>query len=228
MKNMIGKALLAILCLTVVAGLASAAPVDCTTITNAATMIGPGSMGCSVAGSGLVFTNFQVSSTGNLNTPMVGFTALAGTGVGGNEVDLGFQYNANFTGGVETGDMLVFYQVLGSITGVDGNIQGVDQTPMNGGQVQILETVCAVAFVNGNCPQMPVAQLTVTSINGSPGVGSTTFTAATNVFIKKDISFSGASASEFTNSAMVPEPAALGFFGTGLLALGLIGRRLRK
>jgi hypothetical protein len=55
------------------------------------------------------------------------------------------------------------------------------------------------------------------------------FSPVSTVYISKDIQLQGGSTlSDFVNSAEIPEPFTYILMGSGLLALGLIGRRVRR
>jgi hypothetical protein len=226
MKKNLLRALLVTLGVGVISSVAMAAPVSCDPlIANVLTL---GSAGCVVTGSNLIFSNFGVSATGGLSTATVGLSDLAGTGLVGSEVDLGFQLTLGFANSADpTGDLLLTYEVIGGISGVDINIQG---TPVAApGQITVTETVCSVAFVSGACPTIDLlGSYAVTSTNGSDAIGNIAFAYTTPVFIKKDISFNGAITSEFTNSQLTPEPMTFTLMGAGLLGLGIFGRRRFK
>ena len=169
------------------------------------------------------FSNFTVSTTGQLMPTIVGL-ATAGTGMFGSDADLEFQFSAVFTSPSDIGDLLINYEVTGGLYGVDAVIQGVGT-----GTVSMLETVCSVAFVGPACPVGATTySMTVTSTNGATATNAIQFADLGTAFIKKDISFNGASTSEIQNSQLVPEPMTFSLMGAGLLGLGLLGRRLRK
>jgi len=223
MRKGLNRGAVIVLGFLLLAGMAAAAPVNCAGVADITTL---GSDGCTLGG--LTFTNFNVSTTGNLNNLTVGIAnSGAGTGVVGSDVDLVFQYNPNFTGGVETGDLLLTYEVMGGIIGVDNLFQA---TPEGGssGYITITEIVCTQAFSGSVCGGTTLANFQATSSGGNPGGGSATFAATDPAFIKKDISFNSATMSEFSNSQLVPEPMTLSLMGMGLLGIGLLGRKLRK
>lgn len=226
MKKNILRALWVTLSVGVVSSVASAAPVSCDPQVADVTTLG--SAGCTVTGSSLIFSNFAVSAIGGVTRATVGLSDVAGTGVLGSEVELGFQLNLAFANASDpTGDLLLTYQVTGGISGVDINIQGTPVASPN--QITVTETVCSVAFVSGACPTIDLlGSYAVTSTNGSDALGNITFAYTTPVYIKKDISFNGAITSEFDNSQLVPEPMTFSLMGAGLLGLGILGRRRFK
>jgi hypothetical protein len=227
---------------TMVAGMAtlgSAANINCAgpganqvTVSDVTALTGPNT--CSVIGSSFVFSNFGVSVTGfGGATVTLGIgSPSAGTGVVGANTDLVYQITGAGSG---SGDILLFYEVTGaSLAGLDLLFQG---TPFsNTGSITITEVACDQAFTGTVCGGNTWANFAASSINGSVANNSALLSAGpqTTVFIKKDISFSGATMSEFQNSQLlaggggVPEPMTLSMMGAGLLGLGLLGRKLRK
>jgi hypothetical protein len=178
---------------------------------------------------GITFSNFTVSPSAGLSAATVGLAAgppPGGTGVVGSDVDLVFQFGGlSWTGPVGYGDILLTYAVSYA-QGVDLAVQG---TPVGSpGQITITEIVCTQAFSGSNCNGTTLANYAVTSTNGSSASGFSNFTGTSNIFIKKDIQFNGATTSEITNSQLVPEPMTLSLMGLGLLGLGIAGRRFRK
>jgi hypothetical protein len=227
MKKNLLRALWVTLAVGVASSVAMAAPVtSCDpTVANVLTL---GSAGCVVNGSNLLFSNFAVSPTGGLDSAVVGLSDVAGTGVVGSNVDLGFQLTLAFANTADpVGDLLLTYEVTGGISGVDINIQGTPVASPN--TITVTETVCSVAFVSGACPTIDLlGSYAVTSLNGSDAIGNIAFAYTTPVYIKKDVSFNGAITSEFTNSQLTPEPMTFSLMGAGLLGLGILGRRRFK
>ena len=156
----------------------------------------------------LVFDTFKVSSA-----PPGGqvFVSATGTGVFGDWVNLGFQLTQP---GSLPGDIILEYRVSGYINGVDNFHNGVD--------VRIQEIVCAVPYVNGNCPNGNVLANFV-----NPPTTSASFDPQASVYIQKDIQLNTQNAfiSSFTNSHHVPEPATFALLGGGLVAFALFRRR---
>lgn len=187
-----------------------------------------GGFSCTLAP--LTFSNFTV-------TPGSGFTAATigiiggGTGLNNGDANIEFQIGGlqgtgnNVANG--TGDVLLTYVVTGGLIGLDLNLQATPLT--SGGSMTIFETACTVAFVSGSCGGTTLANFSVTS-TGNNASNQQLFSSSWSgpVYIKKDIQFNGASASEFNNSQIVPEPMTFSLLGLGLLGVGLVGRRLRK
>jgi hypothetical protein len=168
----------------------------------------------------LTFSNWSVSVTGfSSATLFIGPLSTANSSV----VNLDFQLT---TGGVPApaggADILFTYTVSGGVAGTD-LLLGTSS-----GNVMITENVCAVPLVFGACPTTPLATLSVSSGGNRSALqmfGSTVNT----VNVAKDISFgAGATLSDFVNSAEIPEPFTYILMGSGLLALGLIRRKVRK
>ena len=184
-------------------GLASASPVDCTTVLNT-NVLSIGS--CSL--DGLVFSQFMVNSA---PTGSSIFLSSVGTGVVGNSIDLGFQIATS----TPPSDTLFEYQVSTLNGGVA--IMGANNSQNGTAGARIGELVCAVPFVAGICPSASVL-----ANFANPPNTSATFAAQSQVYILKDISLPSSSSfvSSFVNSVEVPEPAislltVLGLFGMG-------------
>jgi len=189
--------------------------------------------GYSCTEGGLLFSNFTVSASSGFTGATVGLTAGPPTTVVGNDVDLGFQIGGLSGSGVVTadGDIELQYVVAGGVGGVDITLQSSPVT--SGGSETVTEIACTGAFVGGVCSGITLANYTVVSsgnvaVNQQyPWLVSPNYTGP--VYIKKDLSYDGATTSELVNSQiMVPEPMTLSLMGAGLLGLGLMGRRLRK
>jgi hypothetical protein len=225
MRVRVSNLLVAAVAAVGMASMASATPL-CSAGTSDVTAGGTGTYSCTIGN--LTFSDFTVSTTGDLDPTIVGLTANppGATGQSGSEAYLEFQFSAVFSDApLDVGDLLISYQVTGGILGVDTSFTGVPTEA--GGTVQLLEKVCSVAFVNTNCDGS-LYTLTATSTNGSAASTGITFASLATAYISKDISFNGAAMSEFVNSQLVPEPMTFSLMGAGLLGLGLLGRRLRK
>jgi hypothetical protein len=226
------------------ASLASATNIDCAgpggnqvTVPDV-TLLAPNT--CSVIDSSFIFSNFTVSPSGGVAGATVGIASPNdGTEVDGSgNTDLVFQISGAGSG---NGDILLEYVVSGALLdGLDMNLQA---TPVGtaGGSVEVSEVGCSAAFVGGACTATSYGNFSVTSTCTAGSVpacnddiNSIVFAGGPEslVYIKKDITFSNATVSEFENSqdpgSAVPEPVTVSLMGMGLLTLGLLGRRLRK
>jgi len=134
-----------------------------------------------------------------------------------------------------TGDIQLEYYESGSIVnGLDLNFQAKNSTGAGG--ITITEVGCSVQLANNVCPQSALINFggagtstipngglgnsiqKVFPMNNPPGVTSAP------LYIFKDLSFSNATMSEFSNSTdtFVPEPVTVLLIGGGLLGLGLL------
>lgn len=189
-------------------GLASAAPVDCTTVLNTNVL----SIGaCSL--NGLLFDQFLVNSVPSVSTI---FLSSVGTGVVGDSTNLGFQ----ITTPTPPSDTLFEYRVS-SLSGAS-TISGVDNLNNGSGGARIGELICAQPLVGGICPAGSVL-----ADFANPPDSLAQFAPQSVIFIEKDISLPAGNSfiSSFVNSVEMPEPAT-----SFLAALGLftIARRLRR
>ncbi len=194
-----------------VASVASAAP--CATGTSVL------SLGTCEFG-GLTFSNWDVAVSGFTSA-----TVFLGTGsaVVGNSVNVEFQLSTNpLSAPVNGGDIILRYVVSGELLGVDLTLGSVF------GGVGIIENVCGDNPSDG-C-QTTLAQLSV--INGVNTTDAATFASPVNqAWITKDIQFlEGGRVSDFVNSheTAIPEPMTCLLMGSGLLALGLLRRKISR
>ncbi len=166
------------------------------------------------------FSNFVVSASAGFTGSTVGISSLL-TNVTSGEINLVFQI-VNAPATATTGDVILTYQVTGGIQGVDLQFQATPGT--GGGGVKITETVCTTAFVLGTCTGTTLANYFAISTGGL-AVNSASFAPTGSVWIQKDISYTNAAMSQFSNSHAIPEPMTLSLMGVGLLGLGLMRRR---
>jgi len=188
--------------------LATASPVDCTTVLGTNVL----SIGaCSL--DGLLFDQFlenSVPSGSNI------FLSAVGTGIVGDSVNLGFQ----ITTAAPPSDTLFEYRVS-TLSGAPG-IDGVDNLHNGTGGARIGELVCAQPFVGGICPSGSVL-----ANFANPPDTAANFAPQSQVFILKDISLPTGSSfiSSFVNSVEIPEPATSLLCSFGLFG---IAKLLRK
>lgn len=207
--------------------LASAIP-SCTTTVSDVT--NPSGFSCGLGT--LTFSNFTVTPSAGFTSATVGING-PGSGVANGDASIEFSVGGLLGPGVAggTGDILLNYVVTGGLIGLDLNLQATQIS--SGGSMSIFETACTAAFIGGACSSsdggVTLANFFVTS-TGNDAQNSELFASAYGgpIYIKKDIQFNGASASEFSNSQLVPEPMTFSLLGLGLLGIGLAGRRLRK
>ncbi len=183
----------------------------------------------------LTFSNFSVSASSGFTSAQIGIGGtLQGTGVFGNDVDLAFQIGGLQGSGVTSalGDVELQYEMTGGVGGVDISLQA---SPLiAGGSETVTEIACSAAFVAGVCSGNTLANYVVISTGGVVSNAQIPWLPPYQgyegpVFIKKDLSYDGATTSELVNSGFaVPEPMTFSLVGAGLLGLGLLGRRLRK
>ena len=176
---------------------------------------------CSVGG--LLFSNFGAQgNAGYLGLPAsIGITSV----VTGGEIELGFAPAPAMdwaVGGLPD-DMYFWFRVRGTHLGVDLHNLGT-------GETSIGERVCDAAGVTagGSCLGTQILMLPAAASNVE--VEALYATPQSDVWIWKDVGITGETGhiSSFEQSFMIPEPVTLGLIGVGLLALGLLRRRLKK
>jgi len=169
---------------------------------------------------GLTFSDWGVQVAGGA-TAIILFGAGSNVGADGT-VYVRFQVGTNPSPVPSFTDILLNYSVTGGVIGVDMFLG------THSGSVTITENVCAVAFVQGACPngQSLLPGGLVVSNQNTINQASLTGSAAT-IYIQKDIQMqAGSTLSDFTNSHEVPEPMTFLLMGSGLLGLGLLRRRM--
>jgi hypothetical protein len=184
--------------------------------------------GCTVAGSSLIFNNFHVGANSGFTSATIGISGTAfGTGVFGSDVDLAFQIGGLSGPGLpDHGVIDLSYTVIGGIRGLDLVLQAtqIDQ----GGSVMVTEEACSVAWIDGICHGILLADFSVTSTGQAVHKARLFDTSyGGEVFIEKAIDFDGGYTSSLVNSHLTgtPEPGSLILVGFGLLGFGLVRRR---
>lgn len=195
--------------------MASAAPVAC--VPNGTSNIVGSTINCGV----FTFTNFTVTpNTGATVTVSLDQFAASSWDPTTGLALLSLRVAANST---NLNDILLGYQVTGPLNGIDLT------NPLTSVNTSISESVCLVAFVNGQCSSLPTLTAGTNPLLGAPNtVVSNSFSTVQSAFILKDIRIGeGGFISDFTEShhAPVPEPMTLSMMGAGLLSLGLLRRR---
>ena len=173
---------------------------------------------------GLTFSNFGGSMTGPGAPPQIYLALGTGTdpwftqtGVFGDVVNLFFQTNFNqFPSAFR--DILFSFD----ITNASG-IVGIDAWMGGAGTRNISETACADDGCLTHYAELLITQDNVQAYEALSGSAST-------LYIQKNISLFGADGSpatmsEFSQSFHTPEPMTFVLIGTGLLGLGVLGRR---
>jgi len=183
-----------------------------------------------------VYTMLQITATGgassasltlDANTANTNFDNVTGI------EHLGIIINGLATQGIGlVGDIQIIYYETGSVVnGLDINMTATTNNTAPG-NITVTERACTGPFTTNNCnsPGIQLVNMGATAIANGPAVsqvfpminppGST----SAPLYIFKDISFTNATMSEFTNSTdtVVPEPVTIMLLGGGLLGLGLL------
>ena len=215
------KVLLSLMIGLVATALVSAAPLCTDPSIIGVNLIGSG-LSCELGG--LTFTNFGASMTGPGAPAQIFLATGTGTdpwqtqtGVFGGIVNLFFQTNFNqFPSAFR--DILFSFD----ITNASG-IVGIDAWMGGAGTRNITETACADDGCLTHYAELLITQDNVQGYEALSGSAST-------LYIQKNISLFGADGSpatmsEFSQSFHTPEPMTFVLIGTGLLGLGVLGRR---
>ncbi len=208
---------------------APASPALPYTISSSGTITSGASTDSSFNCGGLNFSNFSEVDAGGatIPSPWSGHIDLASAVSSGGVTTLGFNPNLSFNNTTApTADLWLYFTVTGA---------GLDQVDLavTGTGSSVSETVCAVAFGDGNSCSNVLTSLSNTGANSKL---SGLFGPVSTIYIFKDIHVGpvGSDAGHLTSlgqsfhSSAVPEPATLSMMGLGLLGLGLIGRRRKS
>ena len=157
-----------------------------------------------------------------------GFSAVPATPGSPTQVSLvnasvvGSTVYMNFNPGLVSGqDIWFYFTVTGGVLGVDLSLSGTGAL--------ISEVVCSQPLLpNNNCP-VDTELARIGNSTGMPVVNAY-FPATQTVYIYKDILVQNipgtpGELSSFTQSFHTPEPMTFVLIGTGLLGLGILGRR---
>jgi hypothetical protein len=188
-----------------------------------------------------LYTILLINPTGDASSATLTLdTNTASPAMSGIDNATGIETLSFIIGGLSTnglgkaGDIQLEYYETGSVVnGLDLNFQAHNDT--GNGNITISESGCSVQLVLNVCPSSALINFggagtstanggngnsvqKVFPMNNPPGVTSAP------LYIFKDISFTNAFMSEFSNSTdtFVPEPVTVLLIGGGLLGLGLL------
>jgi hypothetical protein len=184
--------------------------------------------GFSCVSGNLMFSDFQYSApAGSPTAEQVQVTPIL---TDGNE---GFQFNANWSGNMDSLIVFTITALHGSITDLHLSFNGL--AAGEGSSANVSERFCLGGDLAtcGN-PSGIAGSLSVTNPPAKFN-DAVFFAGVSHIQVSKDISvFAGpngsAAISQVINtfSQPIPEPLSLALFGTGLVALGLMRKRAKK
>ena len=206
---------------------------------------------CTLTLDGLTYSNFAYTIAGQttLNSNPLSIQ-LAGATVIGGEVILDFNPNLQNNGSNEgISDIHFTYEVTGNnygasiiVSGSDASVGETNCTSGTAGNTNSCNNGSNEIWVVNAGATGPSSADSCQAGNATTGTGTSLCTwgaSQSTVWVFKDLSvgtFNSAGQSflnaddhlTFSEDNLVPEPLALSLTGLGLLALGLLGRRLRK
>jgi hypothetical protein len=164
---------------------------------------------------GLLFSNFSVVNAGNVPNPSMN---LVSANSSGGYVNLNFNPSLAAQSGAV--DVWFYFTVTGGINGIDLTVAGINGS--------INDFACATPFVSNVCESGDLASMIVFSGN-SQAESFPNDVFQSPVYIYKNILVQGpGELSSFTQSFHIPEPISFVLIGSGLLALGLLRRKVKN
>jgi hypothetical protein len=224
------------LAILAMAGVASAVTVTCPAPPNGG--VPADIMGLSISCGGLSFSNFNVIPATGFSEDLTPTVSLVSVDLSRGSVNLVFNPNLSAPTGAQ--DIHFYYQVAGPVNGAGLAVGGVNAT--------IIERVCSTPIPNSGpaantCSDgsTPVANFVGYSMPPGPNAvkqaisgGGTSFWVYKDVGVgANQLTHGGGGLTSFTQSwenggGHIPEPASMLLIGSGIIALGMLRRRLRK
>jgi len=167
----------------------------------------------------ITFSDFTVLGTGGYPLHPA-FLTILGVSASDGVIQLDFAPNPAMT---TAGQDMWFYMTI------TGWHMGVDLVNGGVGNTSIAERVCSGPLSGGACSGGSVELLTLLASSGQHPYGEYAAGPQSLAYVFKDI-YVGTDGhlSSFSQSVHIPEPMTFVLIGSGLLALGLVRRRVRK